>query len=108
MAFQVDISPSALNDAEAAFLWIRKESPSYAEEWFNGLLEAINSLENFPNRCPLAPESEELGIEIRQLLYRKNRILFSIAPSRETVDGTVQILRIRHQAQERLKLQDLL
>ena len=30
--------------------------------------EAVQSLELFPNRCPLAPESEELGRKIRQLL----------------------------------------
>ena len=49
MVFRVDISPSALNDVEAAYLWLRKDSPAYSVEWFNGLLDAINSLETFPN-----------------------------------------------------------
>jgi plasmid stabilization system protein ParE len=107
MAFRVDISPSALNDAEAAFLWIGKESPAYAEDWFNGLLEAIYSLETFPKRCPLAPESREIGIEIHQLLYnKKHRILFAIAPDSAEFEGVVQILRLRHVTQEQLKSQD--
>ncbi len=70
MVFRVEISPSALADAEEAFLWIQQESPAIADEWYNGLVDAILSLENFPNRCPLAPESEDIGREIRQLLYR--------------------------------------
>jgi plasmid stabilization system protein ParE len=70
MVFRVDISPSALNDAEASFLWIQKRSPSDSTDWFNGLLEAIYSLEKFPSRCPLAPESEAIELELRQLLYK--------------------------------------
>jgi plasmid stabilization system protein ParE len=50
-----------LADAEEAFLWIQQESPSKADEWYNGLVDAILSLENFPNRCLLAPESEDIG-----------------------------------------------
>ena len=107
MVYLVEISPSAFNDAEAAFLQMRKESPSYADQWFNGFLEAIVSLENFPNRCPLAPESGELRIDLRQLIYGKYRILFWVLLESRTNDGTVQILRVRHQAQERLKSQDL-
>jgi plasmid stabilization system protein ParE len=107
MAYLVELSPSALNDAETAFLRLRRGSPDYADQWFNGLLEAIVSLEKFPNRCPLAPESEELRIELRQLLYGKYRVLFLVTIESRDHDGTVQILRIRHQAQERLKPQDL-
>jgi plasmid stabilization system protein ParE len=105
--YRIEISPSALNDAEAAFLRLKKDSPSYADEWFDGFLEAIDSLEKFPNRCPLAPESEELGIEIRQLLYGKYRIIFLVELKNSNPDSTVQILRVRHQAQERLKPPDL-
>jgi plasmid stabilization system protein ParE len=107
MVFRVDISPSALNDAEAAYLWLQKDSPSYADEWFNGLLSAIDSLEAFPNRCPLAPESKDLGLEIRQLLHQKYRVLFIVVPDGGTVEGVVQILRIRHHARERLQPEDL-
>ena len=78
MIYLVEISPSALNDAESAFLRLRRDSPDYADQWFNGLLEAIVSLEKFPNRCSPAPESQELGVDLRQLLYGKYRILFLV------------------------------
>jgi len=83
MKFRVSISPSALTDAESAYLWIQERDPEMAEKWFDGLMEAIDSLESFPARCPVAAESEDVGIEIRQLLYGKSkrfryRILFSI------------------------------
>jgi plasmid stabilization system protein ParE len=62
MEFRISISPSALADAEAAYLWIREGDPQMADKWFNGLLDAIDSLQSLPARCPAAPESEELGI----------------------------------------------
>jgi plasmid stabilization system protein ParE len=101
MAFRVEISPSALADIEEAFLWIQQESPSTADEWYNGLVDAILSLENFPNRCSLASESEDIGREIRQLLYRRHRILFGVT------GDVVQVFRIRHTAQDRLSPEEL-
>lgn len=101
MAFRVEISPSALADIEEAFLWIQQESPSTADDWYNGLVDAIVSLENFPNRCSLAPESEDIGREIRLLLYRRHRILFGVT------GDVVQVFRIRHTAQDRLSPDEL-
>jgi plasmid stabilization system protein ParE len=65
MAYRVDISPSALADAEVSYFWIKEHTPDAAGEWYEGLLETIFSLENFPTRCSLAPESEDIGKEIR-------------------------------------------
>ncbi|NEP79825.1 MAG: type II toxin-antitoxin system RelE/ParE family toxin [Okeania sp. SIO3C4] len=52
------------------------------------------SLEIFPNRCPIAPESADIGREIRQLIYKKHRILFVVTGQ------VVQVLRIRHTPQD--------
>ncbi len=101
MAYRVEISPSALADAEAAFLWIQKDSPQKAEEWYNGLVDAILSLESFPNRCPIAAESIDVGREIRQLLYKKHRIIFGVT------DDVVQVFRVRHAARDRLSSDEL-
>lgn len=50
--------------------------------WFNGLLEAVEKLETFPHRCPLATENDAFKDEIRQLIYGRRtgryRILFTI------------------------------
>ncbi|MEK6320998.1 MAG: type II toxin-antitoxin system RelE/ParE family toxin [Acidobacteriota bacterium] len=102
MPFRVDISPSALQDAEDAYLWIKRRAPGRASAWYEGLLEAINGLEQMPARCPVAPESEDLGIMIRQLLYGKKgsayRILFAIGYDDSTGEDVVRIFRIRHSA----------
>lgn len=68
MAYRVDISLPALADAEEIYLWLKEHSPDRAGDWYEGLLAAIFSLENYPERCPVAPESADIGKEIRQLL----------------------------------------
>ncbi len=78
MTYKVDISIPALQDAEDAFLQIRQFNLEASKSWYEGLLESVFSLEEFPNRCPIAPESEIIGREIRQLLYGKRRQIYRI------------------------------
>ncbi len=60
-------------------------------------MKAFRSKERNPLCCQLAPESAFFKEEIRQLIYGKYRILF-------TVEGeTVFVLRVRHGAQDYLK-----
>jgi toxin ParE1/3/4 len=92
----VEIAALAETDLEAIYLRIREDSPTRAAEWRLGLLKAAQTLEQFPGRCPLAPESSA-GLEIRQLLYGEYRVLFSVA------GHTVYILHIRHGARQPLK-----
>ncbi len=106
MVFRVSLSPSAIADAESAYLWYKQQNQALADAWFNELTEAINSLENFPARCPVAAESMDLDREVRQLIYRKSkgssyRILFGIS------DSEVYVYRIRHTAQEYLTTEEL-
>ena len=62
------------------------------------------SLTRFPLRCPLAPESQFFSQEIRQRRFgkrgRRYRILFNIE------NGTVNILFVRHYAQDWLRPED--
>ena len=74
MVFRVSLSPSAIADAESAYLWYKQQNQALADAWFNELTEAINSLENFPARCPVAAESKDLDREVRQLIYRKSGV----------------------------------
>jgi plasmid stabilization system protein ParE len=68
MSYKVEILPQALSEIEDSFRWIADNIGSEnAEIWYEDLLEAIDSLESFPNRCPLAPEAQEFQQEIRQL-----------------------------------------
>ena len=83
MAYQVEISPSALADIDEAYLWLDEQSPPAAAQWFRGLRKAIDSLETNPERCSLAPESDAFAEELRQLFYGRRRgvyrILFTVA-----------------------------
>jgi plasmid stabilization system protein ParE len=69
--------------------------------WFVALQDAIASLAESPQRCPLAPENAAFPFEVRHLLYGRRpnvyRILFTIE------DQTVYILHIRHGRRQPLK-----
>ena len=107
MAYRVEISPPALCDIENAFLRINEDSFEKAAAWYQGLLESVYSLESFPNRCPLAAETREFPIEIRQLLYgqkrRQYRILFGVSIDEKTGEDVVLIYRVRHSVQHYLE-----
>ena len=91
MAFRVETTPQAEQDAENILDWLMAQ---HAGETGLRLEEAIASLANMPGRCSLAPESDSTPFEMRQLLYGHKphiyRILF-------TIEGdVVYVLRIRH------------
>lgn len=97
MTYRIEPTDKALVDAGEAYFWINEGSEGAALRWYEGLMKAFRSLERNPHRCPHAPESGFFEEEIRQLIYGKYRILF-------TVEGeTVFVLRVRHSAQEYLK-----
>ena len=100
MSYKVEVTEKAQEEAREAIRWIAQYSPEKAALWHFDLLEKVDSLENFPARCPLAPESNTHGKEIRHLIFGKYRILFIIE------DETVYVLRVRHQAHDVLELDD--
>lgn len=103
MTYRVRITPTALADAEELYLWIAQDSPARAVKWFNGLFDVIETLASLPRRCPMAPEAEIVGQEIRCLLYTKRyRILFRVE------DDTVMIYHIRHTAQQWMTREEFL
>ncbi len=106
MAYRVDISIPALQDAEIAFLRIRDFNPETAKSWYEGLLQAVFSLEESPHRCPDAPESEMLGREIKQLIYGKRKQTYRIFFEIFEDEKIVRIYRIRHTARNWLTKED--
>lgn len=103
MAYHVDLSLRAMNDLRDIYSRIEVEQSIKASQWYWGLVDAINSLENLPSRCPATKENPHL----RHLLYghRKNvyRIIFRISKTRKNVD----VLHIRHGAQSDFKSESL-
>jgi plasmid stabilization system protein ParE len=97
MSYRVLIQPSAFQDIETAYRWMCNNiSADIANQWYYELQDAIGSLQEFPNRCAKAPESEAIGREVRQLWVGKRRgyrILFVVE------QNTVFILHVRHSRQ---------
>jgi plasmid stabilization system protein ParE len=105
MAHSVEITARALREIDEALEWLTERSQPAASRWHERLMEAVGSLEESPERYPLAPESEWYPGELRQLLYGKRRGVYRILF--EIRGETVYILRVRHGAQALLEPGDL-
>lgn len=99
MKYHIDISSVAEAEVDNILLSLSQlTSPSQASQWYMGLLQAIESLSQMPNRCVLAPENKNFSLKIRQLLYGKGRnlyrVLFTVFDDENV--STVRILHVRH------------
>jgi plasmid stabilization system protein ParE len=105
MVFQVEITPIAEAQIEAAYCWYRERNSEFADRWFRNLMNVIATLQEKPQRCSLAIEYEIFSEEVRQLLYGKSkniyRVLFTIR------GATVYVLYVRHSAQAPMMVDDL-
>ena len=103
--YRLIIQPPAFDDLDEAYRWIRERAPEAAARWFNGFVEALNSLTTFPDRCGLASENDDVEPEIRQLLYGHRsgvyRALFVISGKE------VRVLHIRHASRQTMTAEEL-
>jgi toxin ParE1/3/4 len=100
MAYLVKIMPRAERDLTEIYAAIGAEDSDAAFRWFRNLELAIFTLEEFPNRCPVTPESKHL----RHLLYGNKphvyRIIYRVLEQRKEVE----ILTIRHGAMDKFQM----
>ena len=99
-AFRVYVTKAAEADIEDAYLWWSEHrSRIQANKWYGSILNSIKTLSSMPERCPIAEETNDLGIQVRQLLFGigggrpTHRILF------QTRDKAVHVIRVLHVAQ---------
>jgi len=90
--YNVEITPAAERDVEEIWTYIADDSPDNATAFILRLEEQIEALEQFPARCPLIPENENLGTGYRHLVYGPYRTIIRISGK------TVFIVRIIHGA----------
>lgn len=94
--YRVVVTAAAMTNLEEQVAYIRSDSLSEADRWFEGCIAAIQSLQTLPLRGRIAPEAESFEREIRQLNYHSHRILY------EVTGATVVVLHIRHAARRPL------
>ncbi len=94
--WNVIVELPAQQDIAEAHLRLAEQSQEAADRWFDTIYETIGSLEIFPERCPLAPESHFFNVEIREIFHgrrhHKYRILFTVS------EDEVHVLHVRHGA----------
>ncbi len=78
--YRVRYNPEAINDMDDSFEWgMRNWGELQALAWIRGLHALVRKrLVDLPLSCPIAPEGFESGFEIRQLVYGRYRILFTV------------------------------
>jgi plasmid stabilization system protein ParE len=89
---RVEITKTAESDLREILLYIAADNEPAATRLVIEIERQIDSLERYPSRCPIIPESTDLGREYRHIIYGQYRTVFRI-------DGfRVLILRILHSA----------
>ncbi len=80
-------NPEAIGDLMASFEWgVKVWGSEAATKWYNEIEAFIaRRLSSMPEGCSVAPEDTGLDIEIRQLIFGRYRILFSIHHDRVLV-----------------------
>jgi plasmid stabilization system protein ParE len=94
MSYQVRVLRRARNDLDQMLTYVAERSPRGAGRLLARFEEALTRLEKKPFLSPIAPEAEELGEEVRHILFRTRsgrtyRALFVV------VGDEVRILRVR-------------
>ena len=90
--YQVEITRMAESDIQEIFEYIFRDNKAAAIKWVEEIERQIDTLEDFPVRCTIIPEAQELGEEYRHLIYGNYRTIFRIGGSK------VIIMRVIHGA----------
>jgi len=92
--YRVEITKAAERDIESILEHISRDNPGRAIRWIEKLERQIDSLENFPNRCPIIPEAKELGQEYRHLIYGDYRTIFRVQILKVTIMRVIHGARL--------------
>jgi plasmid stabilization system protein ParE len=106
MTFRVTVLRLARIDVDSIYQWIRRRSEAGATAWYDSFNTVIGKIADQAETSALAPESDLIGIPLRQRLFRTRhgrhyRILFT------ATDNEVRILRVRGPGQPPVQMSDL-
>jgi mRNA-degrading endonuclease RelE of RelBE toxin-antitoxin system len=107
MPYRVELAHRAVRDLEILFREKNVAESRAAAGWYNGLEEAVNTLETYPYCCPVVPEARKMKRKLRHLLYGKRPHVYRVIYEIDERQQMVWVLTIRHAARRRLKPSDL-
>lgn len=90
--YRVRLTATAEADLREIHGYISRDSEGAADSWLGEIEHQVDTLERFPLRALVIPESEDLGIEYRHVLLGSYRTIFRVE------GGSVLILRVMHGA----------
>jgi len=86
---KIEWTEPAIADLDAIRDYIARDSEHYAVQFTGRIIEAVEKLENFPERGRKVPESLETE-GIRELLFQSYRIVYRLGAER------IQIITVLH------------
>jgi plasmid stabilization system protein ParE len=100
MTYDVKFTGRAEENYRQACEWYAERSPEAAENWYEGMQAALDSLKHDPEHCPLADENSSFPIELRQLNFGSgrritHRVLFQghrVNHTREVRDDLLKLI----------------
>jgi len=95
--------PRAQRDLAAIYEWIDANSSGTALIWYQALKDAIGTLRDSPNRCPMTPED----VTLRHLLHGNKPHIYRVIHRVWEPQKLVQVLHIRHGARQAFDAGDL-
>src|SRR4051812_13626992 len=102
----VQIVERARSDVDDIFNWLVRRSATGGIRWYLEFRHSVDKIAAAPEEFSIAPESDLLGRQVRQALFktrqgRSYRIIF------ELTDLEILVLRIRGPGQSPLRKRDL-
>jgi hypothetical protein len=105
MTFHVVMLRHAEQDLEAARRWAARHAPQTTDRWLHRFYQALQTLAENPDRCPIARENDRINIGLREFLFGRKpnvfRVIFVVRANQ------VRILRIRRAQRRRLSRKDI-
>ena len=103
MAYLASLTGRAERDLAHLYVDINAQHSDAALKWYRGIKQAILSLEEQPNRCPVTHENGKL----RHLLYGHKPHIYRAIYRVLEKQKQVGVLHIRHGARQRFEGSDV-
>src|SRR5712691_6156495 len=101
MAYRVEIAKRAEAQLEELYSWVVQRAPNQGAAWFNGLEQAILSLDQHPKRCRIAPESLDPDHPVRVLNYGRSPHVYRVFFTVDESPNVVRVVHVRRGARQR-------